>query len=53
MRVGEPAADGDGVLRVENVGCRRIVDDYGLLQIATHLREILAEVRLLRLEVGV
>lgn len=41
MRVGEPAADGDGVLGVEDVGCGRVVDDDCFSEIATDLREVL------------
>lgn len=41
VRVGEPAADGDGVLRVEDVGGGRVVDDDGLAEIAADLRQIL------------
>ena len=45
MGVGEPAADGDSVLRVEDVGCRRVVDDDCLSKVAAYLGKVL--VRLL------
>jgi hypothetical protein len=35
--VREPAADRDGVLRVEDVGGGRIVDDNGLAEVAADL----------------
>jgi len=38
MRVREPAADGDSVLRVKNVRRGRVVDDDGVLEITTNLR---------------
>jgi hypothetical protein len=37
MRVAKPAADRDCVLWMENVGCRGVVDDYRLLQVAANL----------------
>ena len=37
VRVREPAADRDGVLRVEDVRRGRVVDDDGVLEIATDL----------------
>ena len=46
MRVGEPTADGDGVLGVENVRCGRVVDDDGVLEVAADLGEILDVVAL-------
>lgn len=33
---------------MEDVGCRRIVDDYGLPQVAAYLREILQDRTLAR-----
>lgn len=45
VRVREPAADGNGVLRVENVRRGRVVDDDGVLEITTNLRQILVPVR--------
>jgi hypothetical protein len=39
--VREPAADGDGMLRVEDVRGRRVVDDDGVLEITANLREVL------------
>ena len=42
--VREPAADGDGVLRMEDVRGRRVVDDDGVLEVAANLREILKQV---------
>jgi hypothetical protein len=44
--IREPTADGDGVLRVENVRGRRVVDDDGVLQVAAHLRQVLDVVAL-------
>lgn len=41
MRVGEPTADGDRVLGVEDIGCRRVVDDDCFSEIAADLREVL------------
>lgn len=41
MRVGEPTANGYGVLRVEYVGRRRVVDDDGVLEVTPDLGEIL------------
>ena len=41
MRVGEPAADGDGVLRVEDVGGGGVVDDDCLAEVAADLGEVL------------
>lgn len=39
--VREPAADGNRMLRVEDVGSRRIVDDDGFPEITANLREVL------------
>lgn len=44
MSIRKPAADGDSVLRVEDVRRRRVVDDDGVLEIATNLGEILWKV---------
>lgn len=44
--VREPTADGYGVLRVEDVGRRRIVDDDRVFQVSSHLGEILDVVSL-------
>ena len=41
MGVGEPAADGDGVLGVEDVGCGGVVDDYCFAEVTPDLGEIL------------
>ena len=41
MGVREPAADRDGVLRVEDVRRGRVVDNDSVLQVTTDLREIL------------
>ena len=41
VRVREPAADRDGVLRVEDVRRGRVVDNDSVLQVTTDLREIL------------
>jgi len=40
-RVVEPAADRDGVVRVEDVACRRVVDDDALGYRAAELRQVL------------
>lgn len=42
--VREPAADRDGMLRVEDVRGGRVVDNDSVLEIATDLREILVAV---------
>ena len=47
MRIREPAADGNGVLRMKDIGRRRVVDDDRLLQVAADLREILDIVALM------
>ena len=47
MRVREPTADWHGVLWVEYVGCWRVVDDDGIFQIASNLRQILNIVALM------
>ena len=41
--VGEPAADGDGVLRVEDVRGGGVVDDDRFAEVPADLREILNE----------
>ena len=41
MSVGEPAADGDGVLRVEDIGCRGVVDDDCFAEVTANLGEVL------------
>lgn len=40
MCVGKPATYGNGVLRVEDVGCGRVVDDDRVLQISSNLGQI-------------
>lgn len=40
MSIGEPTADRNGVLGVEDVGCWRIIDDDGFSKISSHLRKI-------------
>ena len=40
MRIGKPAADGHGMLGVEDVRCGRVVDDDGVLQVTSDLREV-------------
>lgn len=40
MRIGKPAADGHGMLGVEDVGSGRVVDDDGVLQVTSDLREV-------------
>jgi hypothetical protein len=44
--VGEPAADRNGMLGMEDVGGWGIVDDDGLLQITADLREVLFRLEL-------
>lgn len=39
--IGEPAADGDGVLRMEDIRGGRVVDDDRLSNVAADLRQIL------------
>jgi hypothetical protein len=39
--IREPTADWHGMLGVENVGCRRVVDNDCLLEVATNLRKVL------------
>lgn len=46
MRIREPTADGDSVLWVENIRCGRVIDDDGVLQVASNLREVLDVVSL-------
>ena len=41
VRVREPTTDWHGVLGVENVGCRRVVDDYCVFEVAPNLGQIL------------
>jgi len=41
VSIREPTADGNGVLGMEDVGCRGVVNDDCLLQVAANLREIL------------
>jgi hypothetical protein len=41
VRVREPTADRDGVLRVEYVGSGRVVDDNRVLEVAPDLRQVL------------
>lgn len=40
VRVGEPTADGDGVLGVENVRGGGVVDDDSVLEVAADLGEV-------------
>jgi hypothetical protein len=44
VRVVEPGRDRDGVVRVEDVGRGRVVDDDRVLHRATELREVLSRV---------
>ena len=46
MGVGEPTADGNGVLGMENVGGWGVVDDDGFAEVAADLGEILDVVSL-------
>lgn len=41
MRVREPTADRNGVLRVEYVRCGRVIDDDCVLEISSYLGKIL------------
>jgi hypothetical protein len=41
VSIGEPTADWDGVLWVENIRRRRVIDNDSILQVASKLREIL------------
>jgi hypothetical protein len=43
-RVVEPGRDGDSVVRVEDVGCRRVVDDDAVCHRTSKLREILVKI---------
>ena len=45
MRIRKPAADGHGVLGVEDVGGGRVVDDDGFAEITANLRKVLPHVR--------
>lgn len=45
--VREPAADGDRVLRVEDVRGRGVVDNDRVLQVTAHLRQVLHVVTLM------
>jgi hypothetical protein len=44
MSIREPAADWYGVLRMEYVRCRGVVDNDGILEISADLREVLCKV---------
>ena len=41
MCIGEPAANGYGMLGVENVRGRRVVDDNCFTKVSSNLREVL------------
>lgn len=41
MCVGKPTTYGYGVLRVEDVGCRGVVDDDRVLEVSSNLGQIL------------
>lgn len=45
--IREPTADGDGMLRVEDVRCGRVVDDDGVFEVPPDLRKILDVVPLM------
>lgn len=45
MRIGEPAAYRNGVLWVEDVRCRRIVNDDSFSEVTSNLGEILVRLR--------
>lgn len=40
MRIAEPTANGNSVLRVEDVACRRVVDNDRVLEISAYLAQI-------------
>lgn len=40
MRIRKPAANGDGMLRVENIGSWGVVNDDGVFEVPPNLREI-------------
>ncbi len=40
MRIAEPTANGNGVLRVEDVARRRVIDDNRVLEISAHLAQV-------------
>lgn len=46
MRVREPTADGHGMLGVEDVGCGRVINDDGVLEVTSDLRQVLDVVSL-------
>ena len=46
VRIREPAANRDGMLRVEDVRCGRVVDDNRVLEVSADLGEVLYSVRL-------
>jgi hypothetical protein len=46
VSIREPTADGDSMLRVENVRRRRVVDDDGILEVSSDLRKVLDVVSL-------
>lgn len=52
MGVREPAADGYRMLGVEYIGGRRVVDDDGVLKVATDLGEVLGRLVLCILKGG-
>lgn len=52
MRVREPAADGNCVLRMENVRRRGVVDDDGLSKVAANLREVLLWISPIQISLG-
>jgi hypothetical protein len=52
MCVGEPAADWDSMLRVKDIRGWRVIDDDGLFEIATDLRKVLLEVRIVMSEIA-
>jgi hypothetical protein len=46
VRIGKPTADRDGVLGVEDVRSRRVVNDNGILEVSPNLGQILDVVAL-------
>lgn len=46
MRIAEPTANRNSVLRVEDVACRRVVDDDRILEISAYLAQVLDVVAL-------
>lgn len=52
MRVGEPAANGNCVLRMEDVRRWGVVDDDGFSKVAANLREVLSWISPVQISLG-